>query len=59
MNLAIPLQNYFDQKERNVRIIVPKNAVETYDAPYHNKDEYNSMAFKFMAQAGIKVVNNY
>ena len=59
MNLAIPLQNYFDQKERNVRIIVPKNAVETYDAPYHNKDEYNNMAFKFMAQAGIKVVNNY
>ena len=59
MNLAIPLQNYFDEVNMDVKIIVPKNAVETYDAPVHPKDEYNQMAFKFMQQAGIKVVNNY
>ena len=59
MNLAIPLQNYFDEKDRNVIIIVPKNATETYDAPIHPKDEYNDMAYKFMSQAGINVVNNY
>jgi len=59
MNLAIPLQNYFDQEDRKVKIIVPKNAVETYDAPVHSKDEYNEMAFKFMTQAGIEVVDNY
>lgn len=59
MNLAIPLQNYFDEEDRNVKIIVPKNAVETYDAPIHPKAEYNEIAFKFLAQAGIVVVNNY
>lgn len=59
MNLAIPLQNYFDEVNMNVKIVVPKTAVETYDAPVHLKDEYNEMAFKFMQQAGIKVVNNY
>ena len=59
MNLAIPLQNYFDEVNMDVKIVVPKNAVETYDAPVHPKDEYNQMAFKFMQQAGIKVVNNY
>lgn len=53
MNLAIPLQNYFDEKDRNVIITIPKNAVETYDAPTHNRAEYNEMAFKLMEQAGI------
>lgn len=56
LNLAIPLQNYFDQKDRNITITVPKNAVETYDAPNHNREEYNEMAFKLMKQAGINLV---
>lgn len=55
LNVAIPLQNYFDQMDMLVTVIVPKDAVETYDAPYHNREEYNEMAFKLMAQAGIKV----
>ena len=56
INLAIPLQNYFDQQDRNVLITIPTKAVETYDAPNHNRDEYNEMAFKLMKQAGIKLI---
>ena len=58
-NLAIPLANYFDEGDRPVKITVPVNAVETYDAPYHPKDEYNEMAFKFMKQTGINIVERY
>lgn len=58
-NLAIPLQNYFDENNKKVNIIVPENAVETYDAPYHPRDIYNDMAFKLMNQAGIKLVKKY
>lgn len=58
-NLAIPLANYFDEEERKIIITVPTNAVETYDAPYHPKDEYNAMAFKFMKQTGINLVENF
>ena len=58
-NLAIPLANYFDEVDRPVRISVPMNAVETYNAPYHPKDEYNEMAFKFMKQTGINIVERY
>lgn len=58
-NLAIPLQNYFDEKNKDVEIIVPENAVDTYDAPYHKKDEYNEIAFKLMKQAGISLVKKY
>lgn len=59
INLAIPLQNYFDQVNRDIPIVVPKNAVETYDAQNHNAEEWNNMAYKFMDQAGIKLVKKY
>ncbi len=55
LNLAIPLTNYFDQMNRNVDICVIEDGVETYDAPTHNRDEYNQMSLKLMKQAGIKV----
>ena len=32
-----------------------KDLVDTYDAPNHNRNEYNEMAFTLMAQAGILV----
>lgn len=59
LNLAIPLKNYFNEYNREVDIYVPVNAVETYDAPNHNRDEYNEMAFKLMNQSGIKLVRKY
>lgn len=56
LNLALPLKNYFNQKNKNIEIYVPQNAVETYDAPNHNRKEYNEIAFKLLTQAGIKVI---
>ena len=56
MNLAIPLTNYFDENNRNIDVIVRSDLVETYDAPYHNREEYNEMSLKLMKQAGIKVM---
>ena len=53
VNLAIPLSCYFDQQDREVKINVPVNLIETYDAPYHPRDEYNAIAVKLMNQAGI------
>ena len=59
LNLALPLINYFDENNQNVEIIVPTNAVDTYDALSHPKDEYNEIALKLMRQAGIKVIPKY
>lgn len=56
INLAIPLQNYFDQHDLDTTIYVPKDLVETYDSPTHNRDEYNEMAFRLMENTGIKLV---
>ena len=59
LNLAIPMQNYFDQKDRDIKITIPKNAVDTYNSLTHNREEYNNIAFKLMEQAGINLVESY
>ena len=41
LNLAIPLKNYFNQNNKNIEIIVPKNLVETYNSETHKREEYN------------------
>lgn len=56
LNFLIPLKNYFNENDRNVRITVLENAVETFGAPAHSREEYNDMAFKLMSQAGINVI---
>lgn len=55
LNLVIPLINYFDQNNRNVDVTVIENAIETFDAPTHNRNEYNDMSLKLMKQAGAKI----
>lgn len=60
MNLAIPLKNYFNQHNQPVEVVVPRNAVDTYHIPEtHDRHEWNEMAFKFMKQAGIEVIESY
>ncbi len=55
----IPTKCLFNQLNRKVEVIVPKNAMDTYDAPWHNRDEYNDISYKLMNQAGIQLVKKY
>lgn len=55
LNFVVALKNYFNQENINSNIIVYKDLVDTYDAPTHNRDEFNEMAFTLMKQAGIQV----
>lgn len=57
MNLAIPLVNYFDEHDRDVKVRVPQNAVETFDSETHDRHEYNMMALRLMKNQGIGVEN--
>ena len=56
MNFAIPLQCFLDQENRDIEIVIPKDSVETYDAPNHKAYEWNEMAYRFFEQSGIKLV---
>lgn len=59
MNFCITLRTYFDQQNKPAEIIVPIDAVETYDNnSTHNGDLMNIVALEMMATAGIKIVNS-
>lgn len=50
---------YFDELNRDIKMFVVKNAVDTFDAPGHNRAEWSEMAFRFLEQAGAIIVENY
>lgn len=57
MDLSIPLKKLFDELNIEVEVIIPTEAVETFNIDgVHERDEWNNMAFRFMEQAGIKLV---
>ncbi len=56
MNLVIALINYFDEQNRKIEVEVVEDAVETYNAPFHSREEYNEMSLKLMKQAGAKII---
>ena len=55
MNFALPLKNYINEHNLDIKVTIYKNTVETYDSPIHNRDEYNEMAFKIMKLNGIEI----
>ena len=58
LNFVIPLKNYFNQVDKDVKIFVVESATETYNAPTHNRDEYNEIAYKLMKQCGAEIVKD-
>lgn len=56
MNFALPLKTYINEYDLNIKVVIYKNAVETYDAPTHNREEYNDIALKIMKQNGIEII---
>ena len=55
---AITLKTWFNMRNRKSKIIVPINAVETYDSEIHNGDLMNIMVLYNMILNGIEVVKN-
>ena len=49
---------YFDELNRDIKMFVVKNAVDTFNAPGHDRDEWTNMTFKFLEQAGAIIVDD-
>lgn len=47
------LARYLDQLDREVKIFVVESAIDTFDAPGHNREEWMKVAKMFLEQAGI------
>lgn len=55
---AITLKTWFNMNNEKSRIIIPVNAVETYDLGTHNGDLVNVMALYNMIINGVEVVRS-
>ena len=53
MQFCLTLKTFCNQENRTLEVLLPVNAVETYDAPNHNADSMQKCALEIMAQAGI------
>lgn len=56
MQFALTLLGWYRQQDLPCRIIIPINAVGTYDAPGHEALLHHLMSLKFMQDAGIELV---
>lgn len=56
LNGAIGLRTFFDQINKDVEVCVHADAIDTFDALNHNRDEVNEMALNSMQSNGIKVL---
>ena len=54
---AIMLKTFFNQNDMDMNIIVPLEAVETYDTPGHDADVLNLFALYDMRMNGIRLVS--
>lgn len=58
MDFARTYARYLDELNKEAKIFVVKNAIDTFDAPGHNRNEWLNIAYKVMEQAGIILVND-
>ena len=58
MDFARTYARYLDELNKEAKIFVVKNAIDTFDAPGHNRNEWLDIAYKVMEQAGIILVND-
>lgn len=55
---AVTLKTWFTRQNRKVRVIVPVNAVDTYDLGAHNGDLMHVMALYSMMGNGVELVDH-
>lgn len=56
MQFALTLKGWANQNQKNLNIMIPVNAVATYDAPGHDGDALQASALTLLEQAGIDLI---
>ena len=58
MDFARTNARFLDEINKDAKIFVVRKAIDTFDAPGHNREEWMMIAEKVMAQAGIEVIDD-
>lgn len=56
LQFTLSLQGYIQENNYSTKIYVVKDAVETFQAPHHNRKEYNQLAFDLLQKAGVELL---
>lgn len=56
MNFCLTLKSYYDQMNKEVNVIVPYNAIETFSSEVHVNSFFNVISLQHMASQGIEIV---
>ena len=59
MDFVRSYARFMDEINRRVKLFVVGNAVDTFDAPGHNRDEWKKIARMVMEQAGVCYVDSF
>ena len=59
MDFARTYSRYMDEINHKIKLYVVANAVDTFDAPNHNREEWKKIARMVMEQDGINYVKDY
>lgn len=59
MYFVINMLTYLDEINKDVSLFVVKNAIDTFDAPGHSREEWTEIAYKVMQQAGAILVDDF
>lgn len=58
LQFALTLKTWFNENNLQKDVIIPKDCVDTYHAPGHEREKFNDMAFTLMQNAGIIVTDS-
>ena len=59
MDFVRTYARYMDEINKRVKLFVVGNAVDTFDAPGHNREEWKRIARMVMEQAGVVYVDSF
>lgn len=59
MDFARPYARFLDEINKEAVLFAVKSAIDTFDSPEHNREEWLNIAYKVMEQAGIITVENF
>ncbi len=58
LQFCLTLKAYFDEHNKKIRIIIPIDTIDTFNAPTHNRSFYNLTSYAFLRNAGINFVKS-
>lgn len=59
MDFARPYSRFLDEINKEATLFAVKSAIDTFDSPDHNREEWLNIAYKVMEQAGIILVDDF